>query len=47
MTIHETMACMEFSMFIPEKEKTEGCLQIFEKLSGYGFKLNTCIREEK
>lgn len=47
MTIHETMACIELPVFIPEKEKTGGCLQIFEKLSGYGFKLDTCIREEK
>lgn len=47
MTIHKTMACMELPVFILEKGKTGGCLQISEKLSGYGFKLNTCIREEK
>lgn len=38
---------MEFPLFILEKGKTGGCLQISEKLSGYGFKLNTCIKEEK
>lgn len=38
---------MELPVFILEKGKTGGCLQISEKLSGYGFKLNTCYQRRK